>query len=429
MTALLIAAACAPAPAQSSPVENAKGGDLALYLTGSFNGAGLIAVDPLTLGDRPAKPLLPINATSANSSWTTASLDGSTLAVMNYHYGDPAVARDLDITIFDARTGARRSGFNPEVPVIVDGLSPDGTRIYARNWPPRDATAERLVLDATNGRILEREPAFVITADTIAVTTDERARRQYRVLVPTDPTATAPRPVDLSAWDLRSGKELWRLSLPSQSAGESLLAGEWKTGRIIDGIEVRSRLVPGLALSPDGRRIAVVRAFGCCGSKRTVWLIDASSGALMSERTYGLDTSLLDRLFAPSIAMAKSLDESVIVNASFSADGQLLYAYSHSSQIDDQGEAKHQYYGMVAVALEAAAMRGHDIKWEMYWFDNRIEWIRASPDGKWLYLFVERRGNADPKGYFLRRADASTLRVLAERPFDGYRQPFLLATR
>lgn len=423
MAALFIAAACVPAPAQRSPVENAHGGVLALYLTGSFNGAGLIAVDPLTLADRSAKPLLPINPTSANTSWTAASLDGSTVAVMNYHYGDPAVARDLDITVFDARTGARRSGFNPEVPVIVDGLSPDGARLYARNWPPRDITAERLVLDATSGRILEREPAFAIAGDTIAVTTDERARRQYRVVGPTDPDATGPRPVDLAGWDLRTGRELWRLGLPS------LLAGEWKTGRIIDGIEVRSRLVPAVALSPDGRQIAVVGASAPTTRGGTIWLVDASTGALISQRSYSLTSSFLDRLFAPSIAMAKSLDESVIARASFSADGRLLYIYAHSSQLDSHDELRHLYSGMMAVALSDASVRGHDIKWETYWYENRVEWIHASPDGKWLYLFVERRGSADPKGYFLRRADAATLRVFAERAFDGYRQPFLLATR
>jgi len=428
---ILIAAACTSAPVQGagSPAESTTPNELALYITDSFNGAGLMAVDPLTLQERSSKPLLAISPTAANNLSTVASPDGTAIAVMSYRYGRPPVAQDLDIAVFDAVTGALRTRFNPQMPVIVDSLSPDGTRIYARHWPPRDSTAERLVLDATNGKILEREPALAVAGDTIAHTNDERTRRQYRLLVPTDPAATGPRAVDLAGWDLRTGKELWHLSLPSLPAGESLLAGEWKTGRIIDGIEVRSRLVPGLALSPDGRQIAVVRAFGCCGSKRTVWLIDASSGAVMSERTYGLETSFLDRLFAPSVAMAKSLDESVIVNASFSADGQLLYAYSHSSQVDDQGEAKHQYYGMVAVALQAAAVRGHDIKWETYWYENRIEWTRASPDGKWLYVFLERRGSANPKGYFLRRVDASTLRVLAERPFDGYRQHFLLASR
>jgi hypothetical protein len=425
LATLFIAAACAsPAPGTGSPTERSTTDTLALYVTGSQNGADLVAVDPLTLQDRSAQPLLPIVRTGANNTSTIASLDGSAIVVTTYNYRSPAVARDLDITVFDALTGTRRAQFNPEVAVTVDTISPDGARIYARQWPPRDSTAERIVLDATNGRILEREPQLVIVGHTIALANDERVRRQYRLVGPTLLDATAPQPVDLAGWDLRTGKELWRLNIPS------LLVGEWKTGRIIDAVEVRSRLVPAVTLSPDGRRIAVVRAFGCCGSRRTVWLIDASTGTLLSERTHGLVGSFLDQLFAPSIAMAKSLDESVVVDASFSADGRVLYAYSHSSRIDDRGEAKHQYFGMVAASLHDAAIRGHDIKMESYWYNNRIGWIRASPDGKWLYVFLEHSGGVDRDGgHFLRRLDSSTLRVLAERRFDGYRQAFLLASR
>lgn len=424
LATLLIVAACTSSPAREagSPAATPSAGGLALYLTDSFNGAGLIAVDPLTLGDRSAKPLLTISPTRANNTWSTASLDGSAIAIMTYNYGDPpAAARGLDIAVYDARSGTLRARYNPEVPIIVDGLSPDGTRIYARNWPPADFTAERLVLDATNGRILEREPQFSVAGDAIARTRDEQARLLYGLLVRKDSGATGPQPVDMASWDLRTGRELWRLSLPS------LAAGEWKTGRIVDGGEVRSRLVPAVALSPDRTQIAVVRAFGCCVPHGTIWLIDAKTGTLISQRTHKPAASLFDQLFAPSIAAAKSLDESVIVHASFSTDGQSLHFYAHSSTVNDQGEPRHQYYGMVTAALRDAAVRGHDIKMETYWYENRIEWIRASPDGRWLFVFLERTGSANPKGFFLRRVDASTLRVQAERRFGGYRQPFLLA--
>lgn len=423
---VFIAVACTSTSVQEAghPAEAATADKLALYLTDSFNGGGLIAVHPLTLADRSATPLLPITPTLANNTWTTASLDGSAIAVMTYNYGEPpAAARGLDIAVYDARSGTLRSRYNPEVPIIVDGLSPDGRRIYARNWPPADFTAERLVLDATNGRILEREPRFSVAGDAIARTRDEQARLLYGLLVPKDSGATGPQPVDMASWDLRTGRELWRVSLPS------LAAGEWKTGRIVDGAEVRSRLVPAVALSPDRTQIAVVRAFGCCVPHGTIWLIDAKTGTLISQRTHEPGASFFDQLFAPSIAAAKSLDESVIVHASFSTDGQSLHFYAHSSTINDQGEPRHQYYGMVTAALRDAAVRGHDIKMENYWYENRIEWIRASPDGRWLYVFLERTGSANPKGFFLRRVDASTLRVQAERQFDGYHQPFLLATR
>ena len=426
MALIFLAAACASAPAQStgSPNDAPTARDLDLYVTDSFNGAGLMAVDPLTLQDRSATPLLEIAPTAANNSWTVASSDGGTIAVMNYNYGRPADPRSLDIAIYEARTGTPRARFNPEVPVIVDGLSADGTRIYARNWPPAEATAERLLLDARSGKVVEREPAFAIVGDEIALTRDEKARRLYGLVAPSDPEATMPRATDLGSWDLKTGKELWRLRLPS------LVAGEWKTGRIVDGAEVRSRLVPALALSPDGRRLAIVGAWGCCVPTGTMWLVDAITGALISQRTFARTASFLDRLFMSSVAMAKSLDESIVVNATFAPNGEMVYVYTRTARIDDQGDQKNLYLGMAAVTLRDAVVRGDDIKMETYWFDNRMGWVRASPDGKWVYVFLQHSGGSDPIGaHFLRRLDATTLRVLAERRFDGYREPFMLARR
>jgi hypothetical protein len=419
---LFLAAACSATPA-SPPVERSAPSQLDLYVTDSFNGAGLLAVDPLTLQDRSTKPLLAINPTGANNSWSVASLDGGTIAVMNYSYGTPAAARDLDIAVFDTTTGDRRAEFSPEVPVIVDGLSADGTRIFARSWPPGDSTAERLLLDARTGRVVEREPQFSIAGDQVARTRDEGARRLYSLVVPSDPGATSPGAVDLGSWDLRTGKELWRLRVPS------LAAGEWKTGRIVDGNDVRSRLVPALALSPDRRQLAIVASWACCVPNGTIWLVDADTGTLISQRTFARSASFLDRVFAPSVAIAKSLDESAVVNATFAPDGQMLYVHTQTAKIDDQGEQRNLYLGMAAVTLRDAVVRGDDIKMEIYWFDNRIEWLRASPDGRWLYVFLERTGGANPKGHYLRRLDPVTLHVLAERRFDSYREPFLLARR
>ncbi|HKY52061.1 MAG TPA: hypothetical protein VJP45_12465 [Candidatus Limnocylindria bacterium] len=374
------------------------------------------------MADRSATPLIQIGRAAGNITSALASLDGRRIAITTYEYGSPALSRDLHISVFDAPTGELRSRFSPEVPVVVDDLSADGTRIYARTWPPRDASAERLVLDATNGKIIEREPAFAVRGDTIASTTDRLIRREYRLIGQADPNATAPRSVDVAAWDLRTGNELWRTSVPS------LLAGEWRTGRIVDGVELRSRIAPALALRADGDQLAIVG--GSADTIRTgaIWIIQAQTGRLVSQRSYSV-ASLLDRIFAPSVAAAKSLDESLTVNAMFSLDGQTLYAHARRTTVDEGGQERYLYLGMVAVAVSEAIVRGHDIKMETYWYENRIAWTRASADGKWLYIFLERSRNAVPLGYFLRRVDASTLRVLSERPFDGHRHAFMLAPR
>ncbi len=85
---------------------------------------------------------------------------------------------------------------------------------------------------------------------------------------------------------------------------------------------------------------------------------------------------------------------------------------------------------MVAVRLSDAALLGTDIKMERGWYDDQVNWLRPSADGRWLYLFLQRTGEfADPKGYVLRRVDPATLRVLTERRFADYRHAFVLARR
>lgn len=433
--AALLLTACGPvsgsvdstasAPAASSAASSV--GRL-LYVTEAVDGSGLMAVDPLTLGDRSSKPLLAIERAAANPcrgfsgtcALVTASADASALAVIGYSENGAK-----NIAVFDARTGALRSRPNPEVAVIVDGLSADGTRIHARNWPPGARTDERVTLDAGTGRVLSREPAFSLGGDEVASVVEDEGRRLYALIVPSDPAPTGPRSVELGAWDLQTGAGLWRLALPS------LLAGEWLTGRRVPDphdagstAEVRSRLVPGIALSPDRRQLAVVST--CCIRSGTVWLVDAAGGGLISQRAYGAATSILERLFAPSVALAKSFDESTAVRASFGADGRVLHVYGDKWRVDDLEGPKRQYLGMVAVELESGKVLGSDIKMEVWWFENEIAWSRASSDGKWLYVFLKRTPRADPGFYALRRLDARTLAVLAERRFDSFRYGFML---
>ena len=427
LAAAFLVAACSSTPAAIPDLATSAGtsasGARLLYLTGSVDGAGLIPIDSLSLRDLSSEPLLrakPAEPNPCGGSYSgpcalvTASADASALAVVGY-----STSGASRVSVFDARSGALRARVSPEVPVVVDGLNVDGSRIFARNWPPAQLGAERLVLDAGTGKVLEREPAFPLDGTPVAWVIENETRHLYALMTSADLRATGPREVEARAWDLRTGKELWRRDLPS------LLAGEWLTGRVGSEGEMRARLVPGIALSPDGRELAVVRAFDCCAPHGTLWLVDAVRGDLLSQRPYGGATSIFERLFAPSIALAKEDDE-VAVNASFGADGSVLHVYSQSWKFDGRPEP-YQYLGMVAVEVASAKVLGSDVKMEQWWYQNRVHWVRPSSDGEWLYVFLERAGNADPKGYVLRRLDPRTLAVLAERRLESYRNGFVLA--
>jgi len=409
----VLVAACTPAPA--SREQPTSGPAPSLYLTASLDGSGLIAIDPLTLGDISNRQLLtgtpsdmPSCPVGGPCALVAPSGDGRSLAVVGYKATGPPA-----IFIFDTRTGSLRSRPIPEVPVIVDGLNADGSRIYTRAWPPTSLTAERLVLDGSNGKIVDREPAFSVGGEEVATLIDSEQRRIYALVVAADPQAIGPRQVAASAWDLKTGTALWRREIPG------LIAGSWLTGRTGAEGDIRTRLVPGLALSPDGRRLAIVRAFDCCVVAGTYWLLDTTSGDLSAERKYSRGTSILEQVFG-AIAAAKE-DDGVTVGASFGPDGQVLYITGQSWKPDG-----YQYLGMTALDVESTKVLGSDIKMEQWWYENHVFWLRPSADGRWLYVFLQRTGNADPKGYFLRRVDARTLSVAAERRFDSYRFAFSL---
>lgn len=419
ITAALVAACTAPASQPNIETPSA-GGTRLLYLTASLDGSGLVPIDALSLRDLSSKPLLPASAGEPNPcgpgysgqcALVSASSDAGTLAVVGYSPSGAA-----GVSLFNARTGALLRRVIPEVPAIVDGLSADGSRIFARSWPPAEINGQRLVLDARTGKVLEREPAFSLEGDLVASVLEGEGRRVYALVTSPDSRATGPREVSVGAWDLRTGRELWRRALPS------LLAGEWLTGRVGSEGEVRAELVPGISLSPDGRRLAIVRAFDCCVVHGTIWLVDTSTGGLISQRAYDKAASIFERLFGSSMASAKE-DEGTFVSASFAPDGRVLYVHSQSWRVD----TGYQYLGMSAIEIDGARVLGSDIKMETWWYQNRINWLNPSSDGKWLYVFLQRTGNADPKGYVLRRLDPRTLAVLAERRFESYRYAFVLA--
>ena len=414
LAVVLVSCVAQPATTQdpTSTSVRGNGGERALYLTDAMNGSNLKAIDGIHLGDLSSEPLLPIGQAACATCALVASSNGGTLAVV--HYSSSGVP---EIGVYDLRARTLRARPNPEVPLIVDALSDDGSRIYARNWPPTDITAERLVLDAATGKVVVREPAIDVGGELITWISRVDERRLYALLSPADRNATGPRQVEVAAWDLRTGNVLWRRDVPS------LLAGGWGTvGALSDR---RSRLVPGFAISPDGGRLAVVRAFDCCVPGGMLWLADSSNGEILSQRPYVRDASVFDHLFPAAIAAAKD-ENSVTVNATFSRDGQLLYVFAESWQYDGRAEP-YQYLGMTAVDVNTSRIVGSDIKMEPWWYQNHISWVMPSTDGRWVYVFLERTGNAVPRGFVLRRVDARTLSVLRERRFDSVRHSFVLA--
>jgi hypothetical protein len=240
-----------------------------LYVAEATNGHTLVPIDPATLSDRGGGT--PLVLGSSAWGWSFSG-DGSTAVGVVYPEGaDRGLLTKPTVVIRDARTGAERARL--QSPAHGTGqLSRDGSRllIQHRRAGPGWELHDWHLLDAGDGRVLGSGQAEGPSAQTWP---DPELRQLYRVLTPAyGLDRRGPGPVQIAAYDLETGAEVGRLELPG------VLGGWWPGDRVIREERVTAYLTPGAALSPDGRRIAVVDA-----EADRVTLIDAH--ALAIERT------------------------------------------------------------------------------------------------------------------------------------------------
>lgn len=376
-----------------------------LYVTDAPNGTKLIPIDPHTLADLEAGP-----AIETGSPLVSASADGGTLAAIVYPHNRVVAdlpASDITIRILSAHTGAERTRFNPPAHVNGPRLTPDGARLIAKllDGP------EWYVFDTSDGRLLSTIQTEDMCCELAWI--DPVGRTLYRMIVPDSPQASAAQTPLLVKYDLASGEEVDRLTLDGVSAGW------WQTEREINGFPVPRYANPGIALSPDGRRLAVLHADG-----ETLTMVDA-------ERLEAVQTTLLSRPanplgwlgLIPNVAHAK-FAEGVSWDVHFSPDGRRLYATGLESRLDEDEGPSYRGLGLRVIEVERGAIVAEALA------DERIDWVVPAPDGGAVYAFGLRQTQGSiPMGsstYLLRRLDAATLEITAEREFTGYRELFIL---
>jgi hypothetical protein len=218
--------------------------------------------------------------------------------------------------------------------------------------------------------------------------------------------ASEPEPMRIVAYDVESETKAEERQLPD------VLIGQRETE--LNDQTVTELLEPAVALSPDGRRLAIVHA-----DEDRVTLLDARN--LTIERTVSLErSSSLWDLFAPAVAYAKEIT-GIIRQAEFSLDGQYLYLYNVIQEAPlVPGEARPEQRSLWLVDLERSLIAAEALA------GYQIQWVRPAPDGT-VYVFGttdERLGPFEIRPSspsMLWRLDALTLEILAERKFTGYR--------
>ncbi len=375
----------------------------ALYLSPSFNGSGWILIDPLTLADLSAKPLLGIAPTSTSSSDTQISPDGSTIIVSDYGPGT-AVHR----SVYDARTGQLRGYFVPQVPMVADHLSAAGDMAMGRLGTNSNALSDaKVIVSVDDGHVVRTVPPGPVGEIQAApAARDLSAIYYFTTPAPLDLLSDVPRslPYSLVVQSTVTGALSAPIPLTGISAG-TVYAGSGGPGAM--PLTVR----PGIAMSVDGTRLVALSHEGT-----TLDLVDTRTLAVTTQ-TVRRKTSLLDWL-RPLNVQAKTVNDEESWGIAFTPDGTALLAYAGDVHYDTNGPVRStrsiQRIDVATGLITAESMAPEGI----YGF-------AVSPDGTSLYVIVGT--NETPRKYALRRLDAETLECKAERALPDYAELKIVA--
>lgn len=378
-------------------------------------------IDPLTLED--VSSVAPL---TFDSEWPgmAASGDGSTFAVVTPSQ-QPAGS---SISVRDGLAGPERLAISTEEVVFNPRLSDDGSRLVVepqlicgpsgcneRAWYTYDTNTGGLI-SAT--RTDTGDPVW---PDLL----DPAARRLYQPFyedpppptysgtpTPTDISDVGPWPLEIAAYDLASGREVDRITVPD------VFAGSWQ-GESVDGMYVGETVHPAIAISPNGGLIAVVDT-----AMETLTLIDTATLEIVETHTVHAAESLTSRLLAwlgitPQTAHAK-VSEGRRLSATFSADGQHLYVSGSETEVGNTvEEITGRGFGLLRIDLSNG-----EIAHKVLTGEDLVDVI-PSPEGRSLYALrpAVPWWNSDGQtgdAYVLHRLDAQTLEPLAERTFAGW---------
>jgi hypothetical protein len=391
----------------------------ALYVS-SGRGARLTPLDPDTLADLPGCARLERPPTG----WSRISEDGATIASIT-SIQRPASPPFYTATVLvrDATTGEERSHFVPPGPIGGElRLSGDGQVLLVRGWYAtwKPDVVDWYVVETASGEVRATlPPERDAYSHTFFV---GKGSYLYRLIYRTSgfepgaswPATSAskpgPWPTEILAHDLSAeGAVVRRLTLPT------VRAGMWWSERTINGYRIPAQLIPGAALAPDGRRLALAHADG-----DGVTVVHLERLAVERSVTAARTPTLLERLgLGTRAAHAKGMD-GIVRRARFAPDERALYVWGSETRMEENGRMTEQAEPLRVIDLERGVLVG-ELRTE-----RPVQEILASPDGRSLYVGGHRTPdnptpNAQPP-YVLRRLVPTSLAVLAEREFPGFRR-------
>lgn len=402
VVALLVSTLALQVPVRADNQADDAGQSFGLYAA-SYEDP-LMPLDPDTLADIEGGEPLGVAGITRD---VLVSADGSTMVQIEH---------DMltTIVVSDGIGGRERLRFQPGRSVSGQHISRDGTRLLTVGPmgcnPSGCSTAQWSVFDTRDGRLvinLEGDKHGYGPRSWV----DPDAKRLYQLTYHRGDDSEGPWPIQIVAFDLTTGTEAGRLAVPG------VLGGNWWT-RSVDGALVGDVLTPAIALSPDGRRLAVVDA-----ETDRLTMIDAGTMTVEGTRSLARAEGVWHRFLtwlgiAPQTAEAK-VSAGRWLDAVFAPDGNHLYLWGTESSVGDSIEdAEVHGFGLMLVDVESGEIRGEALEGMM------VQSVVSTPDNRTLYL----TGTESPRsGHYsgverLWRLDNHSLEMLAEREFQAFFQ-------
>jgi hypothetical protein len=394
------------------------------HLTPTWGGAALRPLDPESLADQPGCAWLPNQGLAQPFGGSRRSDDGSLVATIESEQ-QPAGAPYYvgAVVVRDALTGEERSRFSPPGPFGSElHLSPDGAWLLVQGWYVTwrpDAVAWYAV-DTASGELratllAERgifsQPFFAGKGAILYRLISQTAMEPGGPWPPAAPTPPGPWPTEIVAHDLQAdGAEVARLVLPG------VRAGTWWSERTINGQPIPAGLMPGAALAPDGRRLALAHA-----DEDVVTIVDLDGlevqRTVTASGTQTVAQTPLERLgLAPRAALAKGMDGHTR-QARYVQEGRALLVWGGEMRLEANGSMTEHAAPLRLFDLE----RGGQVA--ALEIESATPDLLLSRDGKSLYVGTPRKVEAagaprpgpTKATAIVRRVDLTNLAMLAQR--------------
>ena len=370
-----------PPQALSSPTGAPRG--FALFLQHHFE-SKLSEIDPVTSADIPGRQGIGLPGGVPREDVSIVASDTSPVLAVTGHETTHVLKLD---------TGATVGSFARPDLLQIRGVSPDGTRLIG--FTSVEGREQWRLLDAASGEVR-------MSGAGCCAVFDWSGRRVYSLLVPGLAGAfVEPGPAVLLVTDLLSGGEIGRLTLEGVQAGSARIEDRR------NGQTMQTSFGPGMALSADGRTLALLHA-----DADRLTLVDAVRLVVTATR----DISGSADALRPGAAIRHW-------QSSFAPDGRLYLTGAEERLVVEQDGEAVRYLGVRVVdvgdaRVTAEALIGED--WGSF---------VLAPDASAIYF-----SGGDPTATpvpgmpprhptLLRRLSLPDLAVTADRRFDSSYRP------